>query len=617
MTDGTSRDRGAMRYGPWAGLAIATVALAWLGWWMLRAGEASAASLRETPSTAGAIEMPAALPPDHGKRRAASKPASAPPGGNTSLTARIDAPDSQPSSLPPPDSSVIRVAPVTRIALRIVDWRGAPITHLEGLASIGFDEPDSRTAAELRAIRARNAVFAMQPFLTQPNGARPGLVELAVPPATTGTVRVLVSVGAEPKILRLCDDAAFTARLPGETVVLPDVTLSFAPILARGRVTDASDRPIAGAPVVAYQASPSGAAGLTPWWNVIRTLSQADGSYELRGVQVDPIVVISRMPGLRGSEPHPLERLGATVDLVVRKAGSIEGSIRSCGAWKREALRLSACVGTVDISPNWSESSALGRTVTPAEDGRFAVLNVPPGRYSLVVRIVGQRVLAIDDVVVVAGEPCRDPRLKDLVIEPALASATVLVTDDHGAPVRSAQVEVMGAGGGAGAGDVQRAVANESGVASFALPPQAEYRVTAGRTGFAPSVVDRTRLPATIALAPLASVQITFGAGSSVAPGSLALVPLDEIRGEVGDTVLIPPRLSADSLVALRRDRLQYTLDVPAERNYAVIVAPRESDSPPLGRRLIQPGSPAGTLIGNFHAEPQKNVVRMPPIDMR
>ena len=79
--------------------------------------------------------------------------------------------------------------------------------------------------------------------------------------------------------------------------------------------------------------------------------------------------------------------------------------------------------------------------VLSVSDGVFKAHDLLPGTYSI--RFVGkggEELLAVNDVVVTAGEINRDPRLQDVDVSAFLSSRTVTVVDEADKPIENAEV---------------------------------------------------------------------------------------------------------------------------------------------------------------------------------
>ena len=130
---------------------------------------------------------------------------------------------------------------------------------------------------------------------------------------------------------------------------------------------------------------------------------------------------------------------------MLTKAGGIEGSIKGLGgrSWDRhsgDAPFTIVVAGKNAWIPARNESGEKDYVLS-VSDGVFKAHELLPGTYSI--RFVGkdgEALLAVNDVVVTAGEINRDPRLQDVDVSAFLSSRIVTVVDEADTPIENAEV---------------------------------------------------------------------------------------------------------------------------------------------------------------------------------
>ena len=217
-----------------------------------------------------------------------------------------------------------------------------------------------------------------------------------------------------------------------------DIVVDLPPVLAAGLVIDGSARPLAGAVVEVHVpwrdfgtgelAPPSkGVAGFMPF-PIDSCQSGEDGTFELRGpANGAQVWVTARLARHLPVEPELHVAEGATdVRIVLEGAGEVRGSFLLTGA--RTARQLSVALLPTGTGGDWEfRGSSLTSSgvyshpdpryrFDPNDAGRFTFESVRPGLYDLgVIDQNGEKLLTvIDEIEVVPGELCADPRLVEI-----------------------------------------------------------------------------------------------------------------------------------------------------------------------------------------------------------
>jgi hypothetical protein len=99
-------------------------------------------------------------------------------------------------------------------------------------------------------------------------------------------------------------------------------------------------------------------------------------------------------------------------------------------------------------------------------EGELTWRELLPGSYRVRVMKSGELLMTIDDVLVVSGQPTRDPRLLDMQLGALLQTVTLEVIDAAGAPIEAVKLQF------AGDSDPQPLVAGEVAVAALGADVQ-------------------------------------------------------------------------------------------------------------------------------------------------
>ncbi|MCC6409203.1 MAG: hypothetical protein IT453_18740 [Planctomycetes bacterium] len=238
---------------------------------------------------------------------------------------------------------------------------------------------------------------------------------------------------------------AIDAEIPPDGLELGDVVLDLGELLAEGRVVDASRRPVEGATVELR--SHTIASGESFWPHVRtsgRKLTDADGRFELHlalgeSPVSDNLRIGATALGQTLGQDLEIPRGARGVELVLTRTGSLAGSVEFGRG----------------VAPNdvmlFLRGGGAARNLLLGTDATFEADELAPGAYSLLVswhaelRDPARSVAArVDDLVVLPGETCRDPRVQKLRIENALETLRIRVVDRASTPIEDAAIAVVG-----------------------------------------------------------------------------------------------------------------------------------------------------------------------------
>ncbi len=185
--------------------------------------------------------------------------------------------------------------------------------------------------------------------------------------------------------------------VPGEND-LGDLVLEALPLVAAGRVTDEAGRPIAAVVELSLPGAEEG-------WKV-SDRTTADGAFSLQARVDAPEVEVSFDAAGYAARSVTLPTGATDVVVALALGGGIEGQLLV--ADERAYESLSVAVRSADTEER-SEASTF-------EGGRFALSDLPPGLYELLVEVHAEpeSTVRIPDVRVLPGEVMRDPRLQPL-----------------------------------------------------------------------------------------------------------------------------------------------------------------------------------------------------------
>jgi protocatechuate 3,4-dioxygenase beta subunit len=260
----------------------------------------------------------------------------------------------------------------------------------------------------------------------------------------------------------------------GRDVDVGDVELETG-LAIRGRVRDASGRPISGANIIGQQARSMPAPYPTP------ALSETDGSFVLAGLQPGSYRVSVTAQGYAGAD-RPIEAGAEKVDLVLSPAGSISGAVVDDTGRPVESFRVNA-------SPARREADAPGTMIMGPRnkigngtDGRFLIEDLAEGTYVVAASAPGQSSANVSGVKVSAGSTTDAGTIR------LSAGGTVrgMVADAAGTPVAGAVITVRGPGRDYGSiGASPQGVSDPAGAFEVTGVPPATVEVSASHPNYA------------------------------------------------------------------------------------------------------------------------------------
>ena len=239
---------------------------------------------------------------------------------------------------------------------------------------------------------------------------------------------------------------------------LGDIVLDFGELLVSGRVVDEAHRPVAGA--ISYVRERTMLSGEERWPRVqtagtSRTADDGAFALYLSAGETQPseeLRLETHAVGFVADSMRDVRRGDRNVEIVMKTAGALAG-------W----LLLDRGLAHDDVS--LSLSGQTRQVVLLRADQTFEVLELSPGTYSLEVRRRGaigrferEPAALIENLIVRAGETCRDPRIQGLRIDNPLTTLRIRVLDRASTPLSGAAISI------AGLADAQAAISKIDGV---------------------------------------------------------------------------------------------------------------------------------------------------------
>jgi protocatechuate 3,4-dioxygenase beta subunit len=260
----------------------------------------------------------------------------------------------------------------------------------------------------------------------------------------------------------------------GRDVDLGDVELETG-LAIRGRVRDGTGRPIAAANISGYQARSMAA----PY--PVQSISEADGSFVLAGLQPGSYRVNATAPGYAGAD-RPLEAGAEKVELVLSPAGSISGAVVDDAGRPVEAFRVNASPARREADPPGTMIMGPRNKIGTGTEGRFLLEDVAEGTYVVAASAPGQSSANVSGVKVSPGSTTDAGTIR------LSAGGTVkgTVADAAGAPVAGAVIAVRGPGrdyGSIGAGP--QGVSDPAGAFEVTGVPPGTLEVSASHPNYA------------------------------------------------------------------------------------------------------------------------------------
>ncbi len=338
--------------------------------------------------------------------------------------------------------SPLKDGEIVRIELR--EQGGASIVTGRVLGLDGQPLASTRLERGLKEQRNGGDRTTFSQIRTDANGAF--RFEMEEPGLASGGTRTLVLMenrrgGSGPRV-----EADLSWSLsPGETN-LGDLALAIPPVLAAGVVVDESGKPLAGVMVQARTKTSYGPAAEHFYWNWLQDGSASSGSqgeFSIHATTDAEEILVAGTDGVHwcgGVET----RAGATgLQVVMGRGAAVRGRLLADPEVALENLTITMEIP--DLPQPRREQSQLEMDA----EGGFSREGLRPGNY--VLRIAAdsnhsEPFLVIENLLLVAGEECSDPRLNPLDARGRLRSITVAarVPDGEGPPYF--QVFVLNAG---------------------------------------------------------------------------------------------------------------------------------------------------------------------------
>jgi hypothetical protein len=260
----------------------------------------------------------------------------------------------------------------------------------------------------------------------------------------------------------------------GGDVDLGDVELETG-LAIRGRVRDGAGQPIAAANITGYRARSM--AGPYP----VQSISEADGSFVLAGLQPGSYRVNAAAPGYAGAD-RPIEAGAEKVELVLSPAGSISGAVVDDAGRPVEAFRVNASPARREADPPGTMIMGPRNKIGTGTEGRFLLEDLAEGTYVVAASAPGQSSANVSGVKVSPGSTTDAGTIR------LSAGGTVkgTVADAAGAPVAGAVIAVRGPGrdyGSIGAGP--QGVSDPAGAFEVTGVPPGTVDVSASHPNYA------------------------------------------------------------------------------------------------------------------------------------
>jgi hypothetical protein len=278
---------------------------------------------------------------------------------------------------------------LARLSFRILDPEGAPLRD----AMIGVE----REGAPERL---------GSPTMIRLDGDGRGTIAWPIEESPSSAPRLRFS-GSTPGGPATASIAPFSPLRPG-AIELGDVSLATIPLAVDGRVLTRNGEPLADASVTALSESPFRGIEL-------RTRTNAGGEFELRlPRELGTFRLRVDAPGFLG---EILEVAHGTrgVDVVLRRLGSISGSLRFTGASR--AAPPEVVIEVLRRVEDDAHQFLVDRSASHriGAHGEFEITNLHPGRVRILFsKVESDESVIVDDVNVELETTSLDPRLRDV-----------------------------------------------------------------------------------------------------------------------------------------------------------------------------------------------------------
>lgn len=266
-----------------------------------------------------------------------------------------------------------------------------------------------------------------------------------------------------------------------ERLDLGDLQLGPAPLLAAGRVTDRSGAPVPGIQLQVQSRMMQRADGEDLYFELdrARATSDADGAFRIYGeAPKEPVRLTAFSPEHLPPPPLPFLAGDSRLALTIHRAGSLTGSVVFPPGLERIGIVVS-----LHPPPAGTRCEA---DVIPNREGRGSFLwrPLPPGLYEVRFQIGSgyEPFHVVPGVLVEAGAPPADPRLRDVRLEDHLRLAELRLRTADGSPVPERAMLYTIAPGGRGAHG--KGLVPKEGVVRLLCRPEAPADVAIAADGF-------------------------------------------------------------------------------------------------------------------------------------
>ncbi len=237
-------------------------------------------------------------------------------------------------------------------------------------------------------------------------------------------------------------DIPLDQDVPPAGLDLGDVLFDYGELLVSGRIVDSARRPLKDAfsLVLTRRALSHGEA-----WPPVRTAGRSataeNGEFAIYLAPGEPpptgeLRLATHAQGYVTEDQREIRRGERNVEVVLARAGALAGS-----------LALDPGLPQADLELVLSSEEREVLQLRP--DSTFEATGLQPGTYSFAVRIRGaderwerEPATHVEDLLVLAGETCRDPRIQSLRIANVLPSLRIRVVDRASKPIENAGVSI-------------------------------------------------------------------------------------------------------------------------------------------------------------------------------
>ncbi len=300
----------------------------------------------------------------------------------------------------------------------------------------------------------------------------------------TGTGRALSLTPLARGKTRMEGKADLARDLPSGPFDLGDILLEISPLLAGGKVTDPSGRPIPNTEIYIYEGNrPNPAFDDNPLHNpqyLLKTTTDPSGNFRAyKKTSSRELTILAGKRGWFQEKPLVVPPGSADLRVVLQKGGTLRATFLTDPGIPLERLDIRLILQ--------SEGKKGERVLFPEIRGNRALWEgLLPGTARVEVRLPsgGKTLAEIEDITVEAGREAGDPRLKKVDLRGKIRLLTLDLVDKEGKPVPSAIV-LWGAG-------IPRMVVYHQGI-PLLLPRKGTGKLTIKAMGFKDKRIEVTR----------------------------------------------------------------------------------------------------------------------------